>query len=143
MLAPDRALVVSGFGDVCEIKRDVAGDHNDTVDGRGRPVSVGPEPETVYGPDVDPYNGACSIVSSGKGSRQQGGAESADSFYIVELPWDAPQVRVGDTVKMTASRDPQLQDHVLTVFDVPAAGSRTIVRRVRAREGDLDQQRLV
>lgn len=72
-----------------------------------------PEPTVVYGP------GSMRIVRDGvETTRQIGERTVVIRNYIVALPADAAEVRVGDEVTATASGDAQLPDQALWVHDV-------------------------
>lgn len=122
-----RLAIEKLMDDKCRIVRDVEGDLDDVLD-EDTGLLAGPFGDTgiIYddttlgdaGRDLD---GRCTVTPADRVPRivESAGEPVMVQQYQASLPWDAPVIREGDTLEVTASRrDAQLVGVTLVVIEV-------------------------
>lgn len=104
-----------------------------------RPGTGDPVFDPITGTITDPpptavYTGPCLVTPEGGDRVQQfGEGVVVTRTYSVSIEDTSVVVKVGDTVTVTASRDPLAVDRTMTVLDVPKSELLT-VRRLTVEE---------
>ena len=120
-----RAKVTSLLVDRGTITRNEDGTTDAPVD-RATGRIIDDEPNTFYGPDIEPHRGAMLVTPLRFQDRGDGVVQLAKGL----LPWDAPVPKVGDVLQLTVSADPQLIDGPPFVVDDVEGSSYLVARKI-------------
>lgn len=114
-LTGPRAKVATIMSDTCGITRGVP-DSSDAVLDRDTGLLMKTAPTNVYS------GAALFLKKSNPSARENDGAESAVVDYRLSIPWDAPDVHIGDHASMTTCGDASMVGRTMLVTNVGHTG---------------------
>lgn len=127
-LTAGRALARSHMHDECRIERDPQGVHDNVLD-----INTGLRTAAAGDSSVI-FTGACLVTRTAVGQEVNGARVVEHRGYRIRLPYEAPEVRYGDTLTLTACRDAVLEGKVLRVIQASQGGTYRVQTTVHLEE---------
>lgn len=141
-----REAVEALMDDACIVTFDVEGTGDDVTDpDTGVVGKPGGDSSNIYDhttlghlgrslADADGTGGKCKVKIASETDiarlALEGGAQTPQAFYVLGLPWDAPEIPTGAVALMaSARRDPLLVDKVLRIRAEASVGTFAVSRK--------------